>query len=127
MEDFNLLRKLNRVSAPADFERRVLAQLAQKRAALPQIRRARAFRFSLAGAAVALLISFVILNFFVFEKSGPAQFAGQNARNVPGLNEVVPITETMDYWREVRNASYEPRTVYILEQVSDASNTLIKY
>jgi hypothetical protein len=35
--------------------------------------------------------------------------------------------ETMDYSPEVLNASYEPRTVYILEQVSEASPQEITY
>jgi hypothetical protein len=40
---------------------------------------------------------------------------------------VIPVLETVNYSAEVRNASYEPRTVYILEQVSEGIPSGIKY
>jgi hypothetical protein len=124
MEDTSFLRKLDRVIAPPDFERRVMAQLVQRRATLAQTRRTQVFRLSLAGAAAALLAGFLVLNMIVLRSSGPAPFADRDAA---GARESVPITETMNYRNEVRAAANEPRTVYILEQVSDASNVHIKY
>lgn len=127
MDDTNLLRKLGRVSAPPDFERRVMAQLIQRRADLPKVRKLQTFRLSLAGAAAALLVCFLVLNVFVFQKYGPARMAGRDANEVLSPNDFMLITEAVDYGSEIRGASYEPQTVYILEQISNASNTLIKY
>ncbi len=128
MDDISLLGKLERVTAPPDFEQRVMTQLAQRRAALPQTRRAQAFRYSLAGAAAALLVCFLVLNVFVLRNgAGRAQMAGREVTEVMKAADIVPITETVNYRNEVRDASSEPQTVYILEQVSYASNKYIRY
>ena len=127
MDDANLLRKLDKISAPPDFERLVMSELIRRREALPRARRLQTFRLSLAGAAAALLVCFLILNMFVFQKYGPARMAGRDAEEVLSPNDFLRITEAVDYGSEIRGASYEPQTVYILEQVSNASNTLIKY
>lgn len=127
MEDSSLLNKLNRVTAPPDFEPRVMAQLAARRKALPQMRRALTFRYSLAGAAALLLICFVVVNMFVLQKGPFSEFAGRDTQGTLNSREFVPITEAVKYSPEIRQASYEPKTAYILEQVSDASNILIRY
>ena len=127
MEDFSPLNKLNRVTAPPDFEPRVMAQLAARRKALPQMRRALTFRYSMAGAAALLLICFIAVNIFVLQKGALSEFAGRDSQDRLSPRESVPITETVKYSPEIRQASYEPKTAYILEQVSDASNVLIKY
>jgi len=127
MEDFSLLSKLDRVPAPPDFERRVMSQLSMRRKALPQQRRALVFRYSLAGAAAALLVCFIIVNMFVFQKGPVSESAGRTAQGVVSPGDFIHISEPVKYSAEMRNASYEPKTTYILEQVSDASNVLIKY
>lgn len=127
MEDFSLLSKLDRVTAPPDFERKVMSQLSARRKELPQIRRALAFRYSLAGAATALLVCFVIVNLFVLQKGPLSESAGQTAQAALSSRDFMPISEPVKYSPEIRRASYEPKTAYILEQVSDASNVLIKY
>jgi len=128
MDDTSLLRKLDRVAAPPDFERRVLALLAHRRAALPQARKARTFRYSLAGAAAALLVCFLVLNTVVLRNSpGRGPLAGPASAAAANADRIVPIMESMNYRNEVRGVSYEPKTVYILEQVSDASNKYIHY
>ena len=128
MDDINVLRKLDRVAAPPDFERQVLARLARRRAELPQLRRLQVFRYSLAGAAAALLVCFLALNTFVL-RSGPGrmELAGMGASGSAPAGSVVSITEPISYRNEVRSVSYEPQTVYILEQVSNASNKYIRY
>ena len=128
MDDISLLRKLERAAAPPDFERRVMAQLARRRAELPQVRRAQVFRYSLAGAAAALLVCFLALNVFVL-RSGPdrTMMAGRDRLESASAGGVVSITEPLSYRNEVRSVSYEPQTVYILEQVSNASNKYIRY
>jgi len=127
MEDFSLLNKLDRVAAPPDFERKVISQLAARRKALPQMRSALAFRYSLAGAAAALLVCFIVVNMFVLQKGPLSESAGQTAQGALSSRDFMPISEPVKYLPEIRKASYEPKTAYILEQVSDASNVLIKY
>jgi hypothetical protein len=127
MDDTNLLIRLDRVQAPLDFERRVMAQLAQRKTGQAQAHRSLVFRYSLAGAAVALLVFFIVLNVFVLRNNGSFQMAGRELAESPAAGGYMPITETVDYSREMRSASREPQTVFILEQVSSASNTLIKY
>jgi hypothetical protein len=128
MDDTSLLRKLDRVVAPLDFDRRVLAQLAQRRTALPQARKARIFRYSLAGAAAALLVCFLVLNMVVLRNSpGRGPMAGRVNAATSNADRLVPIMESMNYRNEVRGVSYEPKTVFILEQVSDTSNKYIHY
>jgi hypothetical protein len=127
MEDTNLLGRWDRVAAPPDFEERVMAELARRRQALPQMRRTRLFRLSLAGAAAALLVAFVGSNVFIGRPGGPSGLASGGAAAVSGVRPALSITEVLDYGNEVRSVSSDPRPVYILEQVSFASNTIVKY
>ena len=119
MDDISLLQKLDRVIAPPDFNSCVLGELARRRASLTAERRSRPLRFALAGGAAALLAGFLVLNTIVLRRGDLAVSGG---RELAGLRDSLPITETMNYRAEARNAALEPRTVYILEQVSDASN-----
>jgi hypothetical protein len=122
MDDFNILKQLARVAAPANFESRVLAELGHRRRIAPQVRRAQIFKFAISGAAAGLLITFAVLNLFVFNRSTGSQ---------PGLlaiaQDPIQVTESVNYGREVRAASTDPRTIYLLERVSDVSNVLIRY
>jgi len=127
MDDTNLFRKWPRVSAPPDFEERVLAALERRRQALPQARRSKAFGLALAGAAAALLVSFVSLNVLTGPKGGPAGLASADPAGASGGRRVLPITETMDIGGEFQRASSSSRPVYLLEHVSFVSNTLVKY
>jgi hypothetical protein len=123
MDNTELLRKLQRVGAPPDFEARVLAELGRRRRALPRVRRARSFQLALQGAAAGFLVLFAVLNIFVFRPAPASLEAGR----VPAEAEFLPITEPVDYGLEVRASSAEPRTVYILENVSNASSSRIRY
>jgi hypothetical protein len=125
MDAINPLDKLTRVAAPPDFEERLMALLAERRRTRPQARRTRIFRYSLAGAAAALLAAFIGLNVFLGPKASPTGWAGASGKD--SLRQALPITETMDYRGEVRSASSEPRPVYILENVSYASNSFVKF
>jgi hypothetical protein len=124
MEDTNLFPKWPRVAAPPDFEERVMTALARRRRELPQARRSRAFRLSLAGAAAALLASFIGLNVLTGPDGSPSGLARGDASGAPAP---LAITEILDYGREARGVSSASRPVYLLEQVSFASNTLAKY
>ena len=127
MDDTDLaaLGTLDRVAAPPDFEDRVMSALSARRAVLASARRTRPLRYSLAGAGAFLLIGFLALNVFILR--GPdagfqAALEGLDGRDAAGRRVSLPITETMNYRTEARNAALEPRTVYILERVSDAPN-----
>jgi hypothetical protein len=126
MNDSELLKRLPRVAAPSDFEDRVLSGLHARLREMPGRRRARAFRWATAGTAAGLLALFAGLNVFVLR--GPDRTALIASRpEGDAVSRTVSLNEPVDYRHEVQMASVEPGTVYILEQVSDASNTLYKY
>jgi hypothetical protein len=126
MNDFENLKPLPRAAAPDGFEDRVLAALKVRLQEEPARRRARIFRGATAGIAAGVLALFVGLNVFVFK--GPDSAIPNSARLAGSYAAgTVPLNEPINYRHEVRTASYEPGTVYILEQVSDASNTHYKY
>jgi hypothetical protein len=123
MNGFESLKRLNRVSAPEGFEDRVLTALRDRHRALPALRRRLFVRRAMAAAAALLLVGVGALNLFVLH--GPASssaLAGIEA----GLN-TMPITEPVAYRGDLQNASNAPGAVYILEQVSEASHSLIRY
>jgi hypothetical protein len=126
MNDSEILKPLPRAAAPDDFENRVLAALKARLQQEPARRRARTFRWATAGTAAGVLALFVGLNLFVLRGTdGPALSAARSSQ--AAITGTVHLNEPISYRHEVRTASYEPGTVYILEQVSDASNTLYKY
>jgi len=136
MEGHELLAKMNRVAAPAGFEEGVMAKLAAAREERARTRRAN-FRYAFAGTAGLVLIGFVLLNPSLFQKEATLTFAEREALTAPSADgqgisssqrsRPVPVYETMDYASEFRNAQSQPRTVYILEQVSDSVSSEIIY
>jgi len=136
MEGHELLAKMNRVAAPAGFEEGVMAKLAAAREERARVRRAN-FRYAFAGSAGLVLVGFFLLNPSLFRKELPLTFAEREALTVPseagkGISSArqsrpVPVFETMDYASEFRNAQSQPRTVYILEQVSESVSSEIIY
>lgn len=132
MAELGLLKKLEKVKAPPDFEQKIMARVSlQKRSLGPK---RTAFRLSLAGAFATLLIVFVLLNVFVLQKKSPVGVADLK-KEVPAASEIVQtksgqiisVIETLDYSTEVRSRSFEPRMVYLLEQVSDTTSKEIRY
>jgi hypothetical protein len=138
MEGHELLGKVNRVKAPPDFEERVFSKLGEARRA--RARRRAALRYAFAGSAAVFLVSFILLNQLVLNKRPSPATLGmdrsfamgkQVSSPAPAREEAVqaylPVLETVDYSTEFQNASYQPRTVYILEQVSEVRPTEIRY
>lgn len=130
----NLLKKLERVKAPPDFEQKILAQLSlRKRRKL----RIKYLRLSLAGAFSAALVFFMAVNVFILPKKGPREVGdlekGLASPSIfqrgggPRKGETIPIIEAVDYGGEIQSASREPQTIYILEQISERTSTKIKY
>jgi len=131
MEEFNLLKKLERVKAPPDFEQKIMAQLSLRRRQF----RARQLRLSLAGAFSAIIVLFIVINVFVLPERGLVRFVGldkdlstplQETDRLRG-REFIPIIEPMDYTREIRSVSRDPSTIYILEQISDETSAELKF
>jgi hypothetical protein len=136
MEGHELLSKMNKVAAPAGFEEGVMAKIAAARKERARIRRAN-FRYAFAGSAALVLVGFALLNPSLFRKESILTFAEREALSVPSeagkgtssarQSRPVPVFETMDYASEFRNAQSQPRTVYILEQVSESVSSEIIY
>ena len=133
MDELSVLKKLDRVKAPPDFEQRVLAQLSlRKRKRV----RARTLSLSLAGAFSAVLVLFVVFSVFIIPEKSPVSIADVEKESLspalkteeaPRPSPTIPIIEAVDYGQEVRSLSKEPRTIYLLEQVSDEVSSSIKY
>jgi len=138
MEGHELLNKMNRVKAPPDFEELVFRKLGEARRA--RARRRASFRYAFAGTAAVLLIGFVLFNQAFLTRPATQSYAGKgkaaplaqpmsypaSARGDVAAS-YLPVLETVDYSSEFRNASSQPRTVYILEQVSEVRPSEIKY
>jgi len=125
MEERNIFDRLERVRAPEGFESGVLTELPRHKA-----RRSyalRTYRVAFAGATAVLLATFVLVNVLILRKPEGVSLAGKNGASGLVAADAVQVMETMDYSTEVHNASYEPRTVYILEQVSEESPQEITY
>ncbi len=131
MEGHELLDKMTRVKAPAGFEDAVLGRLPAARKERARVRRA-AYRYAFAGSAALVLVGFLLFNPAVPEKETVLSFAEKEALTAtPGKGtdrgRFVPVYETMDYASEFRNAQPRPKTVYILEQVSETPSSEIIY
>ena len=124
MNEYEWLRRLDRVSAPADFEVRVGALLARRRATRVRDLRSQRFRYALAGAAASLLAVFVLIN-AVFLRPGAMARLAERRSAEPG--ERLSVMEAVDYRSEARSAALRPGTVFILENVSYASDARIRY
>ncbi len=121
MNDFEVLSQLKRVSAPDGFEDRVLAALAARRRDVRVRSRALTLRRAVAGSAAVLMAGAVTLTLVLGRgPSSPAVLAEAGS-------DPYHITEPVDYRGDLQAAGHEAGDVYILERVSEASPTLIKY
>ena len=133
MDELNFLEKLGSVTAPPDFEQRVLTQLSVRKRKRVRVRN---LSLSLAGAFSAALVIFIVLSVFILPEKGPVGIADMDkksmapvfeAEEMPAQRPTIPIIEAVDYGAEVRSVSHEPRTIYLLEQVSEEVSSTIKY
>ena len=140
MEGHELLNRLARVKAPDAFEEGVFRKVGEARKA--RARRRAAFRYAFAGSAAVLVVGFMILNQRSVKSQAPLSYASRAkaeaaspVRNAAypvsslrnASSSYLPVLETVNYSSEMRNASPQPRTVYILEQVSEVRPSEIKY
>lgn len=123
MEGHELLAKVTKVRAPEGFEDGVLARLPSARRERARARRA-AWRYAFAGSAALVLVGFFLFNPALTDRDTVLTYAD---RAVLAATPSVPVYERMDYAAEFRNAQHQPRTVYILEQVSETASSEIIY
>jgi len=137
MEGHELLTKMAKVGAPADFEEKVLARLPAAR--LERTRKARrgVYRYAFAGSAALVLVGFLVFRPGPVPRDAVLTYAerqaliatpGSGSGSSSDRSRFVPVYETMDYASELRNVpSSRPATVYILEQVSEVPSSEIIY
>lgn len=132
MEAYELLKRLETVKAPSDFEQKMMAQLSlRKRKHV----RSRTLRVSLTGALAGGIAVLLAINFFILPGQGPARISSPEMDLASSVlygerfaaGESISIIETVDYASEIRTLTNEVPTVYILEQVSWTTDTRIKY
>lgn len=132
MEAYELLKRLETVKAPSDFEQKMMAQLSlRKRKHV----RSRTLRVSLTGALAGGIAVLLAINFFILSGQGPARISSPEMDLASSAlygerfaaGESISIIETVDYASEIRTLTNEVPTVYILEQVSWTTDTKIKY
>ena len=139
MEELDLLKKLERVKAPPDFEEKLYAQIPARR---EKRLRARNLRLSLAGAASVFFVAVLLVNIFLFrgqeamqepmkiaeiEKETPVASSVYKKAETLRHRDTIPIIEAVDFNKEIRSVSRQPQTIYILEQVSDTKRDKIKF
>ncbi len=132
MEAYELLKRLETVKAPSDFEQKVMAQLSLRKR---KYVRSRTLRLSLTGALAGGIAVLLAINFFILPSQSPIRFSSVEKDLTPNAlsgerytaGESIPIIETVDYASEIRTLTNEVPTVYILEQVSWTTDTKIKY
>ena len=132
MEIHDLLKKIDRVEAPLHFEQRVMTELSSLKR-----ERARKTRIGLtfAGAASAAAIMLLVVGLFILPQREPAEIMSSEKKSTPSLRRdaelregnIIPIIEAVDYAGEILREKDQPPTIYILEYVSDSTDTKIKY
>ena len=132
MEEFKLLNKMEKVEAPPGFEQKVMAQLSLSKRKRVKTRR---LVYSFAGACATLAMVFMVVNFILLPQRGNESIADLEGGSIPVFRpgsqlsqiQTIPITEAVNYSSEIRGSAREPRTIYLLEQVSDRTDTKIIY
>ena len=133
MNEWDIMKSLDTVNAPPDFEQKVMAQLSLRKRT--ERRKRIVLRWSMAGSFASLAAVAVLLNVFVFQGRTPQSAAVRGKDVAPAsaliqnaaAEQTISIIETLDYRTEMRSRSTEPETVYLLEQVSDTTPRGIRY
>jgi len=132
MKELEIMKKLQ-VTAPLNFEQKVMANLSLRKRERVRIRR---MRYSLAGAFGGIVVVAIAVGLLIFPRANPTGFARIKEVSPPdildtrsfGSEDYIPIIEAVDYNGELRSVRREESsTVYILEQVSYRTDTRSKY
>jgi len=132
MKELDYLKSMERVKAPDNFEQNIMARISERK---KKKKRAHIFRLSLAGAVSTAGVILLVFNLFVFNGKKSMEIAEKGRINIQdtesyyqfGRKNQIPITEAVDYSGEINSRNKQPRTIYILEQVSESTDTYIKY
>lgn len=132
MEEYELLSKLERVEAPPGFEARVMTELdLRKRKHI----RAKRVRWIFAGACASVATVILVISFGVFQQKSTYEYAELKKTSTAGVapqyklnsNKIIPVTESLNYSGEAHNQPRDRGTIYILEHVSESTDTRIIY
>ncbi len=129
MKELEKLRQVDSVGAPPGFETRVLAGLHERQA---HKKKMKTLRLSLAGAFATMALLVVTAQiFFVGPQPSPQTAAVEKSaftqRSLSEGHISIPITEAVTFTGEPRSQVQDSQTIYILEQVSDSTDTRIIY
>ncbi|HRD01255.1 MAG TPA: hypothetical protein PLP57_01260 [Candidatus Saccharicenans sp.] len=112
MEEKKYTSLLPRVQAPDGFENQVLRRLREKKArATRQVR----WVWGLAGVAAVLLVVIVL----ILPGTRQLEYSASQFKEDSSAVETIQIVEALNLENEIRRATDDPQTVFILEQVSD--------
>jgi hypothetical protein len=126
MDEINLKNHLPRVTAPPDFEQRVLNAVAakKKKKLQPLFWPAKIFRqWSFVGAA-ALFVVVLVAGLLLYPRltrinQGPeGKVASTQSPLMPTGPSILTLTEPVDF-REEAAGSQGPKVIYVLEPVND--------
>ena len=132
MEEYELLSKLKKVEAPPGFEARVMTELdLRKRKHV----RAKRLRWTFAGACASVATVMLVISFGVFPQKSTHEYAELKKKSPVTAqpryrlnnSRSIPVTESLNYSDEVQNRTSDRSTIYILEHVSDSTDTRIIY
>lgn len=133
MRELDILKKYERVEAPEYFEKGVMNLLIQRK---KKKQKGRILSLSLAGAVGTLGVLLLVYSIFFFSGGKSIQeFAEKDTERVQAIENYfrighenrIPITEAVDYSREIGKQTSQPVTVYILEQVSESTDARTKF
>jgi hypothetical protein len=123
MDDEKYFSQLGRVAAPPDFEQSVLTRLKRRRKKRVKLRQ---LEFGLAGAAALIIAGLMIFSPSTRRSTYPGESVTGMAQEA-SQDRVIHLVEPLDLRQEMRRSVDEPRTVFILEQVSDNLVQQVRY
>jgi cobalamin biosynthesis protein CobD/CbiB len=129
MKILEKLRQVDTVEAPPGFEGRVMAVLHERQA---RKKKRKTFQLSLAGALATMALLVVTAQVFFVGPQIPVRQSAveKGAFTQEALSErelAIPITEAVTFAGESRSRVQDAKTIYILEQVSDSTDTRFIY
>jgi len=111
MRDKNIFEELEKVTAPPDFETKLMERLT-----LYKRRRERKIKYFKICLVAATVIIFVYLSLnFLFFKGNENEISSKLYQE----EKVLPVIEVINYSGELNELSNGKKTIYILEQISD--------
>ena len=124
MDELSVLKRLDTVKAPPDFEQKLMARLSLRKGWSAGGGRRwgyRGRRFRFAPGRLCRIERFCL------RQQAPVTVSKAEAGAEARTQQIIPVIETLDYGTEMRSRAPEPETIYLLEQVSDTAPGGIRY